>query len=222
VTKETEQVMRQPMAESTLAVGVDAPVGTYRYRRATDTWWWSDEVYAMHGFRPGEVIPTSALLLAHKHPRDRALVDHVINVEIPMTGSYCFRHKIVDARRQVRTVIAVGQSDHDAETSEVVGLSGYFVDLTESERQHAALAVASAIERSLEPRMVIEQAKGALVAVYALAPDDAFALLSSRSQLLNIKVRELAGRMMSRLSERDTDESMRDPRATIADVLALD
>ncbi|WP_111766060.1 ANTAR domain-containing protein [Nakamurella deserti] len=214
--------MRQPRAEATLAVGENAPVGTYRYRRATDTWWWSDEVYVLHGFRPGEVVPTSALLLAHKHPQDRAMVQHVIDVEIPATGSYCFRHKIVDAQRRVRTVIAVGQSDRDPETAEVIGLSGYFVDLTESERVHAAVAVANAFELSLEHRIVIEQAKGALMAVYGLAPDDAFTLLSTRSQLLNVKVRELAARMMRQLAAGGRVDAAPDPRTTVADVLALD
>ena len=214
--------MRQPLAEASLAVGDNAPVGTYRYRRATDTWWWSDEVYVMHGFRPGEVVPTSALLMAHKHPQDRAMVEHVIAVEIPATGSFCFRHKIVDAQLRVRTVIAVGQSDRDEQTHQVIGLSGYFVDLTESERVHAAGAVADALELSLEHRIVIEQAKGALMAVYGLAPDDAFALLSTRSQLLNIKVRELADRMIRQLAERGSHGAAPDPRTTLADVLAID
>lgn len=203
-------------------MGDGAPVGTYRYRQATDSWWWSDEVYRLHGFRPGEIVPTSALLLAHKHPHDRALVEYIINVEIPTTGTYCFRHRIVDAQRQVRSVLAVGQSDRDPDTGEVIGLSGYFIDLTEAERLHAAGAVATALALSLEHRVVIEQAKGALVAVHALAPEEAFALLSSRSQRLNVKVRDLADRIISRLGVAGGGTSPPDPAATIAAVLELD
>ena len=214
--------MHQPLAESSLAVGENAPVGTYRYRRATDAWWWSDEVYAMHGFRPGDVVPTSALLLAHKHPQDRAMVEHIINVEIPLTGSFCFRHKIIDARRQVRTIIAVGQSDRDPQTQEVIGLSGYFVDLTESERLHAAGAVASALELSLEHRLVIEQAKGALTAAWGVTPEDAFALLSARSQRLNVKVRQLAEQLMGELARPAPDGAAPDLRATVAAVLGVE
>jgi len=217
----TSNVIEQRSTGDLPHLGESAPVGRYRYRRADDTWWWSDEAYAMYGFRRGEVVPTSALLRAHRHPDDWALIEYVTTVEFPRTGNYCFRYKIIDAQRQIRTVLSVGRADHD-EAGTVIGWSGYLVDLTQSEKQVVAGAVAGAIEVSLEHRMVIEQAKGALVATFGLSPDDAFALLSSRSQLLNVKVRELAARLLDTLHERGPDASLRDPRTVISAVLAME
>jgi hypothetical protein len=31
---------------------------------------WSDSVYRLYGYRPGQVVPSSALGLGHKHPDD--------------------------------------------------------------------------------------------------------------------------------------------------------
>jgi hypothetical protein len=42
-----------------------------RYDLATRRWWWSTETYRIHGFEPHEVVPTTDLVLAHKHPADR-------------------------------------------------------------------------------------------------------------------------------------------------------
>ena len=54
-----------------LTSGVSFQTGAFRYDVTNDRWWWSDEVYRMHGFEPGEVVPTTAMILAHKHPDDR-------------------------------------------------------------------------------------------------------------------------------------------------------
>jgi len=46
-------------------------VGRFSYDVPTDTWWWSTSLYTVYGFAPGEVVPTTALMLAHQHPDDR-------------------------------------------------------------------------------------------------------------------------------------------------------
>ncbi len=210
--------MSVPVAAAALTAGYLSPVGSYTYRRATDRWWWSDEVYRIHGFQPGEVVPTTALLMAHKHPRDLARIEHVIAVELPVTGKYCVRHHIIDAQQNVRTLVAVGQRDVDPETDQDIGLSGYFIDLTESERLHAADAVAEAMNESIGHREAIEQAKGILLGVLGMDPAAGFALLSTRSQLLNVKVRDLAAQLVRRFVDQGCqDDGCR--RALIASVL---
>ncbi|MFI6045255.1 PAS domain-containing protein [Nocardia sp. NPDC051321] len=52
--------------------------GSFRFWFATQCWEWSPEVYRMHGYSPGEVQPTTELLLSHKHPEDRAQVAELI------------------------------------------------------------------------------------------------------------------------------------------------
>ena len=60
------------IARALTAGAASTLLGRFRYDVPTDRWWWSDEVYRMHGFEPGEVVPTTAMILAHKHPEDRA------------------------------------------------------------------------------------------------------------------------------------------------------
>src|SRR5690606_2005649 len=60
--------------EAALAPGSAAPVGRYLLELSSGRWTWSDEVFVMHGFRPGEIVPTTELMLSHKHPDDRARV----------------------------------------------------------------------------------------------------------------------------------------------------
>ena len=49
-------------------------VGSFHFWFAGERWDWSDEVARMHGYEPGSVVPTTKLLLSHKHPEDRAHV----------------------------------------------------------------------------------------------------------------------------------------------------
>ena len=46
-------------------------VGAFRFWFIGQRWEWSDEVALMHGYEPGSVVPTTELLLSHKHPEDR-------------------------------------------------------------------------------------------------------------------------------------------------------
>lgn len=52
------------------------------------------------------------------------------------------------------------------------------------------------LERALDTRPVIEQAKGVLLARHGYGPEEAFAALREQSQQHNIKLRELAARVV--------------------------
>lgn len=53
-------------------------VGRFRYYIDDERWEWSGEVQRMHGYEPGSLpSPTTAQVLAHKHPDDQA---HVLDV----------------------------------------------------------------------------------------------------------------------------------------------
>ena len=63
-----------PRIDKALLGGASQRVGTFEDSYVTDTWTWSDTVARMHGYEPGEVGPTTELVLSHKHPDDLALV----------------------------------------------------------------------------------------------------------------------------------------------------
>jgi hypothetical protein len=179
--------------EATLAPGgIEPPVGRYRLDLKSNRWAWSDEVYAMHGFRPGEVVPTTELMISHKHPDDRARVDHVLR-EAAATGEpFSSVHRIYDAQGEIRTLAVTGQGRRNPETGELVELVGYFIDVTEAQREAAQRIATRSIKASAERRASIEQAKGVLMVAYSISSEEAFQHLRRASNDLNIAVRDLA------------------------------
>ncbi len=76
-----------------VAPGPHAPAGRFVHRVPDDTWWWSDDLYRIYGFAPGEVVPSTELIKRHRHPDDPAPADAPANGE-----PFCSQHRIVDRR----------------------------------------------------------------------------------------------------------------------------
>ncbi len=178
--------------ERALDGGGRPPVGRYRLDLATGEWAWSDEIYEMHGFRPGEIVPTTPLMLAHKHPDDRGRVDGVLRRAAATGQTFSSVHRILDAQGKTRTLAVTGQGRRDPSTGRVTELFGYFLDVTESHHEAAAREATASIQASAERRAVIEQAKGVLMMVYGVESEESFDLLRQASNAANIAVRDIA------------------------------
>jgi PAS domain S-box-containing protein len=178
--------------EEVLTGGDRPPVGRYRLDLATGQWAWSDEVYVMHGFEPGQIVPTTPLMLSHKHPDDRARVDGVLRRAAETGQPFSSVHRIRDAHGRTRTLAVTGQGRRDPATGRVTELFGYFIDVTKSQREAAAREATASIQASAERRAVIEQAKGVLMVVYGIDEESAFEQLRQASNLANIPVRDIA------------------------------
>ncbi|WP_369369833.1 PAS and ANTAR domain-containing protein [Promicromonospora sp. Populi] len=180
------------MVEQLLEGGGRPPVGRYRLDLATGEWAWSDEVYVMHGFEPGEIVPTTPLMLSHKHPDDRGRVDGVLRHAAATGQTFSSVHRILDAKGNIRTLAVTGQGRRDPGTGRVTELFGYFIDVTESHREAAAREATASIRASAERSAVIEQAKGVLMVVHGVEEKAAFDLLRQASNAANIAVRDIA------------------------------
>lgn len=178
--------------EAVLAGGSRPPVGRYRLDLVSGEWAWSDEVYVMHGFEPGQVVPTTPLMLSHKHPDDRARVDGVLRRAAQTGQPFSSVHRIRDAHGGTRTLAVTGQGRRDPASGRVTELFGYFIDVTDSHRAAAAREATASIQASAERRAVIEQAKGVLMVVYGVEEEPAFELLRRASNLANVPVRDIA------------------------------
>ncbi len=178
-------------AITALAGSSTETVGRFHYDVPTDTWWWCPNLYAMHGFTPHEIVPTTALMAAHQHPDDRAGTVDLITAAVTDGKPFCSRHRILDARRRVHTVITIGEGIREAD-GRIVQVRGYLIDVTDSLHRDLAAATRQAVELSAATRATIEQAKGALMITYGLDENEAFALLRRHSQHSNIKLRDIA------------------------------
>jgi hypothetical protein len=187
-----------------LAAGTSEPVARFRFEVATSSWWWSEAMYRLHGFRPGEVVPSTALLMAHKHAEDRARTEQQLVAVLATGEPFCCRHRIIDAAGRERMVLSLGEGMCDA-SGAVCTVQGYFIDVTDSMRQVIDAEARDAVQRSAEARAVIEQAKGLLIGIYRIDADAAFDLLRWHSQQTNTKLRVLADRLVRHFSDGEAD-----------------
>jgi PAS domain S-box-containing protein len=169
-----------------LAGGKSQRVGSFRLYFDDERWEWSPEVEQIHGYEPGTVQPTTALVLSHKHPEDYEQVAATLD-EIRRTHEpFSTRHRIIDVQGRTREVVVVaGHLRNDA--GEVIGTDGFYVDLTRSVEEHQTM-ITEAVAEIAEHRSTIEQAKGVLMMVYDIDADAAFDVLRWRSQESNIKL----------------------------------
>lgn len=171
-------------------------VGQFSYDAPNDTWTWSDEIYLMHGFGPREVVPTTALMLAHQHPDDRSTTVTAVLEALRTGRPFASRHRIVDSRQTERLIIGVGRGELDG-AGQVRRITGFMVDITGSFRRDLAESTHAAVEAAGASRAAIDQAKGALMLVYGMDEDAAFNLLRWYSQRSNVKLRDLADTLVT-------------------------
>lgn len=173
---------------------VDRQTGRFVYHVAEDRWEWDDEVFLIHGYHPGEVEPTTTLFLKHKHDHDRAKVEETFQHAIATGEPFNIYYRI-RAGESERQVVLVGEGIRtDGRVSKLVG---YYLDLTPEFTAEAADAADAAVAASAAARDVIEQAKGVLMLGYGLDADAAFAMLKWWSRNRNVKVREIAERLLA-------------------------
>jgi PAS domain S-box-containing protein len=181
-------------------------VGSFRFLLAGQRWEWSDTVARMHGYQPGEVGPTTELLLSHKHPEDHPQVARVLDRMVTDAEPFSSKHRIVDTAGKVRHVVVVGDRLHD-DTGQVIGTTGFYIDITDSHTSDVKESVDEVVAELAQSRAVIEQAKGALMLVYGISADRAFDILAWRSQDTNTRLRAIAESFVAGLADLDPDEA---------------
>ncbi|WP_233608539.1 PAS and ANTAR domain-containing protein [Nocardia stercoris] len=172
--------------------------GSFRFWFATRRWEWSPEVYQMHGYTPGEIEPTTDLLLRHKHPGDRDQVAEIIARSITEGEPFSSRHRFIDTRGTEHQVMVVADRILGPD-GRPVGTAGYYVDLSGTIATAGREALNDQLPELIEARAAIEQAKGVLMRIYRITDEQAFELLVWRSQETNTRVRELAEQLLAEL-----------------------
>ncbi|HWI44279.1 MAG TPA: ANTAR domain-containing protein [Nocardioides sp.] len=172
--------------------------GRFIYHVAGQQWEWDDDVFAIHGYRPGEVEPTTDLVMRHKHEQDRELVEETLRAAMEDGAPFNIYYRIV-VDEQVRNVVLCGEGEYDdgrTPVGKVDRLVGYYLDLTPELVAETSAAADAAVAASAASRDTIEQAKGILMLGYGLDADAAFAMLKWWSRNRNVKVREVAERLI--------------------------
>jgi PAS domain S-box-containing protein len=181
--------------DKALLGGPPQRVGRFEYRYDTDTWTWSDTVARIHGYQPAEVVPTTELVLSHKHPDD---LDQVRALLAQTSAPFSSRHRIITTTGDVRKVVVVGDAITDRD-GRVVATRGFYIDITDSFSTDLQQSVSEEVEMIVAHREVIDVAKGMLMAIYRVDADAAFGVLKWRSQELNVKLFTIAEKIVADL-----------------------
>ncbi|AUN41457.1 ANTAR domain-containing protein [Tsukamurella tyrosinosolvens] len=189
--------MQSPGHEALDAVG-GAPqsFGSFRLFFDGERWEWSDEVAHMHGYAPGQVVPTTDLILSHKHPDDAPAVRERVRRTLASGDPFSSRHRIVDTEGAVHHIIVIADRMISDDLA-VVGTEGYYIDITETVESEVRHSLAETMPDVIAAREDIDRAKGVLMFVYGVTAERAFDILRWRSQETNVKLRLLAARIVA-------------------------
>ncbi len=201
-----DEAVRRAVAMIDSSGGVASRVGSFCFWFTDQRWEWSDEVFRRHGYEPGSVVPTTQLVLSHKHPDDWPAVQDLLDHARDTGGSFSSRHRFYDTGGDEHSVVVVADRILD-ETGAVVGTRGYYVDVTEALEENRRDVLEEALPRVIEARAKIEQAKGALRLVYGISDEEAVTVLRWRSQQTNTKLRALAGQLLTELKSLKTEST---------------
>lgn len=183
--------------DQALTGGQAQTVGRFRFFIDEERWEWSDEVQQIHGYEPGEMpSPTTAQVLAHKHPDDYAYVLGALEDTRRTRAAFSTRHRMIDKNGREHRVNVVGDLMRDNDGN-VIGTYGFYIDVTPAEAAYQN-RISDGVADVTARRAVIEQAKGMIAVVYGLEEDAAFELLVWLSKRSNTKLRVLAERLVER------------------------
>jgi len=181
--------------------GEESPrvTGRYRYDRRSGGWWWSPEMFTLHGLPPGTPQPDTETYLAYQHPEDRARLLAAMAAACSFGRDFALETRIIrpDDGRE-RDVVLVGECRTD-DAGEVTAVEGMAIDITHchppgspAERAQALQAEVGQLRAAMASRAAIEQAKGILMLLTSCTDQVAFDLLAHISSHTHRKVRDIA------------------------------
>ncbi|MGH8371034.1 MAG: PAS domain-containing protein, partial [Gammaproteobacteria bacterium] len=100
---------------------------------------WSDEMFRIAGYEPGEVHVTPELFFEHVHPEDREEIRTAVETAIRDRGSYSMVHGFTRRDGKQRILHEIGQLIYDPQTGQPLKILGTAHDITEQELSQAEL-----------------------------------------------------------------------------------
>lgn len=181
-----------------LGVGTNLLIGRYCVELASGDWWWSDEVYAMHGWKRHEVQPGLQALRSRKHPDDRARMVRAVGDALRAGRPFACGHRIVGRDGRTRSLVVTGQGQRSAPAGgrEV---AGYVVDVTPVQKEALERRAAAVVQHAFVSRAVIEQAKGVVGVVRGVDDNAAEQVLRDVAGSAGVPLRVAADQLITTL-----------------------
>jgi hypothetical protein len=176
----------------------DRVAGRYRYDRRTGSWWWSVEMFTLHGLPGTSAQPTTEDYLQFQQEADRTRVLEALSRACTDGRAFALETRVVRADGRDRAIVLVGEPQRDG-TGDVAAVEGMCIDITECrppgsdvERAQALETEVGQLRAAMASRAAIEQAKGILMLLTSCGDQVAFDLLAHISSHTHRKVRDVA------------------------------
>ncbi|MCU1633895.1 MAG: putative sensor protein [Micrococcaceae bacterium] len=182
---------------------IDCPTGTVEHYFDSPVFHWSDELYRIHGYARGDVVPTLDLGFSHIYPEDRDAAKAFWEALTSTGGPLSIYLSLRDADGGTRKVLISG--DFIRPNEDPVGVWALVADLTRSIHVETRAIANQAVAASALSRAVIEQAKGILMGRAGLDATEAFERISQRSQTTNRKVVVVSQEIIDRARQLSED-----------------
>ena len=189
-----------PASDTRPAAVPTTRVGRFTFDTLAQVWTWDDEVFRLHGLPADTPTVTTDQLLARKHPDDRARIAAVLTLAMTDGRPFSTTFRLLGGDGVERRVLLVCDGGVRGVDDTITSIAGYYVDLTEEFRQEGQQQARRAVEESAKNRATIEQAVGGLMVAYGLDAEQAFEMLRWWSQDKNVRVRDLAARLVAAAS----------------------
>ncbi len=112
--EEAERQLRESSARQLAEAQAVAHVGSWEWAVSEQRVWWSDEMYRVYGYQPGEIDVTLGAYRRRVHPDDRERVDAVIEHTLETREPFEYDHRVVLPDGRVRVLHARGRVEVDA------------------------------------------------------------------------------------------------------------
>jgi len=119
-----------------------AKLGYWAHYFSSDISEWSEETYLIHGYSPGEFVPTLENVRQTIHPEDRYLLDDDTNNDLEPGEIKSFEHRIITATDDIKWVCQETRILED-ENQVIIGLEGTIQDITERKEYELQLVISN-------------------------------------------------------------------------------
>ena len=102
---------------------------------------WSDEVFRIFGYEPGEIEVSNENFFRAVHPEDRQSIHHAVDGAIRESRSYEIDHRIILPDGTIRHVHEEAQAFKDPISGRPLKMVGIVQDITEQKRKEESLRV---------------------------------------------------------------------------------
>ena len=142
-TREEPQTLAEALAElADLRARVDnaqmlANMGDYDWHIETDTNTWSDQLFRIYGYEPGQIMASYEVFLQHIHPEDRERIQSVHQHAYATGEPYQMIERILRPDGELRYLASNGQVVTDANGTPL-RMRGTCIDITDRVRAEQA------------------------------------------------------------------------------------